>query len=80
MEKPEVGGIGESLLLLFTRVLFEGLLICLFHIDSGLELYLERPRIHAGFGFTPDALLIEVVMIVGGICREIHLWYGFLSK
>ena len=37
MEVHEVGGIGESLLLLLTRIPFEGLLILLLRIGSGLD-------------------------------------------
>ena len=28
----------------------------------------------------PDALLVKVVMVVGGIGREIHIRHGYLSR
>ena len=80
MEVHEVDCVRKSFFLFFTRLLLESLLIFLFRRGCSFGLCLERPRIHASFGFTPDALLIEVVVIVGGICGEIHLRYGCLSK
>ena len=65
-----VNRIGQPFLLLFTREILESLLILCLGFGCGSGLCLIGPWLHARLVLPPDALLVEVVVIVGGIKRR----------
>ena len=54
MEIHEVNSVTKTFCLLFTRILFEGLLILLLRLGCGLGLCLVSPRLHTFFFVFPQ--------------------------